>query len=325
MAKILITGVAGFIGSHLLARALGEGHSVVGVDNFLTGKMENIEAVVAKQPIYEEHFCLLHDDIRDREAMRHAARGCQIIFHQAAIGSVPWSIDDPRLAHDTNLTGFLNILDAARAHGIRRVIYASSSAVFGDAPAHRAVEGAEGASLSPYAASKFSQEIYAQAYAQCYGMELIGLRYFNVFGERQDPQGAYAAVIPRWIHAMKRGEPCTIYGDGSSTRDYCHVSNIVLANALAARIDLKDNPSTGRAVALNIGCGVETTLTELHAMIRRLLETHTGTEAAPPIFSPARPGDIAHSCADITRARQILGYTPHTSVYEGLKTLLRSQ
>ncbi|MCL2326196.1 MAG: NAD-dependent epimerase/dehydratase family protein [Proteobacteria bacterium] len=322
MAQILITGVAGFIGSHLLAHALDEGHSVVGVDNFLTGKMENIEAVVAKQPIYEERFRLLRDDIRDPDAMRHAASDCQIIFHQAAVGSVPWSIDDPRLTHDTNLTGFLNILDAARANNIRRVVYASSSAVFGDAPAARAIEGAEGSSLTPYAASKFSQEIYAQAYAQCYGMELIGLRYFNVFGERQDPKGAYAAVIPRWIHAMKRGEPCTIYGDGSSTRDYCHVSNIVLANALAARADLKNEPSTGRAIALNIGCGIETTLTELHAMIQHLLETYTGIKAAPPTFTPPRPGDIQHSCADITRAQQILSYNPHTNVYDGLKTLL---
>ena len=286
--KILITGGAGFIGSHLLSRCLRDGHQVVVVDNFLTGKMSNIEAVLSENPDYAARFTLVREDIRHPEAMCSLADGMDMIFHEAAIGSVPWSIRDPMLVHETNLTGFLNILEAAKKNHIRRVVYASSSAVFGDAPDVPAVEGREGASLSAYAASKFSQEIYAQAYARCYGLEIVGLRYFNVFGARQDPNGAYAAVIPRWALAMSSGVPCTIFGDGHSTRDYCHVDNIVEANMLAARADLCQAAGCGADLALNIGCGAETSLLELHDMMAENFELLRGIHVEKPKFEPWR-------------------------------------
>ena len=314
--RILLTGVAGFIGSHLLSRFLGDGHEVVGVDNFLTGKMSNVEAVLALDDGYARRFALHREDIRDAEAMIRLSAGCDAIVHEAAIGSVPWSIHDPMLAHETNLTGFLHILEAAKAHGIRRVVYASSSAVFGDATGVPAVEGREGAALSVYASSKRAQEIYAESYARCYGLEIVGLRYFNVFGARQDPNGPYAAVIPRWIAAMRAGQACTIFGDGSATRDYCHVSNIVEANCLAMTV-----PLPCPSVALNVGCGHETSLLALHDILAHEMR-RMGIDVLPPTLAPPRAGDIERSCADISRARDILGYAPRTSVADGLRELV---
>ena len=238
---------------------------------------------------------------------------------------MPWSIEDPRLAYDTNLGGFLNILEAAKKHGIRRVVYASSSAVFGDGTGIPAQEGAEGECLSPYASSKFAQEIFAQSYSRCYGLELIGLRYFNVFGPRQDPNGAYAAVIPKWGALMASGRPCVIYGDGSSTRDYCHVSNVVEANFRAAGCNpiQKTFEGDGFCFALNIGCGSETSLLELHQMMVNAFEQQ-GIHAKEPQFMPPRPGDIEKSMADITRAQTVIGFVPGTSVSEGIDDLIGS-
>ncbi|MBO5753051.1 MAG: NAD-dependent epimerase/dehydratase family protein [Proteobacteria bacterium] len=320
--KILITGVAGFIGSHLLSYCLHEGHTVIGIDNFLTGKIENIQAVMRENEVFSSRFMLHREDIRNREKMLALSAGVDIIFHEAAIGSVPWSIQDPLLTHETNLTGFLNILEAARTNHVKRVIYASSSAVFGNAVDVPAIEGHEGASLSPYAASKFSQEIYAQAYARCYGLETVGLRYFNVFGIRQDPNGAYAAVIPKWAAAMAADKPCTIFGNGTSTRDYCHVSNIVQANALAMTADLKQFGEKGIAPAFNIGCGQKTSLIELHKALAQAFEEKYGITVRKPEFHPPRMGDIEHSMADISRAKRMLQFTPQISVVQGLKLLI---
>ncbi len=323
--KIMITGVAGFIGSHLLSRCLKDGHEVVGVDNFLTGKMLNIESVLSGDRCDSLRFKLYREDIRDLETMKKVSEGVELVLHEAAIGSVPWSIRDPMLVHETNLTGFLNILEAAKANGIGRVVYASSSAVFGDSDGVPAVEGGEGASLSAYAASKRSQEIYSQAYARCYGLEIVGLRYFNVFGVRQDPNGAYAAVIPKWLLAMKRDEACTIFGDGTSTRDYCHVSNVVDANMQAACVDLKSFGEEGLAPAFNIGCGHETSLLELHAMMSAGFEKRYGRKPTAAKFEKPRLGDIERSVADITKARRILGFEPQTSVERGLEAYICEQ
>lgn len=326
MPTLLITGVAGFIGSHLLAHALKHGYRVVGVDNLLTGKLENIDDAIRsisadddQYQAYRKNLDFHIDDIRDKNAMIRYAEGVKAILHQAAIGSVPWSIDDPFLTHETNLTGFLNVLNAAKIHRLQRIVYASSSAVYGDAPAPSAKEGFEGNALSPYAASKRAQEIYAQAWARSYDLQIIGLRYFNVFGSRQNPDGAYAAVIPKWIRALKNGQPCTIYGDGFATRDYCHVQNVVHANFLA----LQANPTTAPfSETFNIGCGQQTSLNDLYTEITAFLKTHTAISMTPPQYHPQRPGDIPFSCADIQSAKQYLGYTPIVSVKDGLRQLL---
>ena len=317
--KVLITGVAGFIGSHLLSRALKEGYTVIGVDNFLTGRMSNIEAVLAEDSEYSSRFQLIREDIRHLDVMKDLSRGCDFILHEAAIGSVPWSIKDPMLTHETNLTGFLNILESARLNGIRRVIYASSSAVYGDSEGFPAREGGEGSCISPYASSKSAQEIYAQAYSRCYHLEIVGLRYFNVFGPRQDPNGAYAAVIPKWGAMMARSERCPIFGDGQATRDYCHVSNVVEANFLAA--GLKES-AEGFDYAMNIGCGQETSLTDLYEIMKSCFKSYRNVDIPDPDFVQPRQGDIVRSVADISRARQILGFKPDTSVSEGIRDLI---
>ena len=319
--RILITGVAGFIGSHLMSRCLHEGYEVVGVDNFLTGKRENIASVLGESPEFSSRFELKTSDIRDGASMVEASRGCAMIFHEAAIGSVPWSIRDPMLTHETNLTGFLNILNAGRENGIKRVVYASSSAVYGDASDVPGREGAEGAMLSTYASSKFAQEYYAQAWSRNYGLELIGLRYFNVFGARQDPNGAYAAVIPKWLHHMHRGEACVIYGDGESTRDYCHVSNVVEANMLAAfsPCECVRRVNGGFAVAMNIGCGRETSLNALHEQMAQAFCQYFGRSVPMPVRAGAREGDIVRSCADISLAASVLSFSPVVELSEGLQ------
>jgi len=312
--KVVITGVAGFIGSHLLAACLERGDEVVGIDNLLTGKLENLEAVVGDHQDWAERFHFYKDDVRDFSRMKTLFDGCSLVFHEAAIGSVPWSIEDPVLTHDTNMTGFVNVLEAARANGIKRVVYASSSAVFGDSTESPAREGAEGSVLSPYAAAKRAQEIYAQAWSSCYGMTIVGLRYFNVFGARQDPNGAYAAVIPKWLALIKASKPCGIFGDGTSTRDYCHVSNVVRANFLAAEHDF----GAAAARAYNVGCGESTTLVELNRMMRDRVLQKYGTVSPEPEFLPPRAGDILHSRACIDAIQRELGFEPVCSVQEGL-------
>ncbi len=316
--KILITGAAGFIGSHLVSACLHRGDQVVAYDNLLTGKRENLAAVLDEDPGFEARLTFLQQDVRDLEALSAAASGCNLIFHEAAIGSVPWSLDDPMLAHATNLGGFVNVLQAARANAISRVVYASSSAVFGDSPESVAHEGHEGRVLSPYAATKRAQEVYAEAWASCYDMTIVGLRYFNVFGARQDPNGAYAAVIPKWADCMKHGRACTIYGCGAETRDYCHVSNVVHANLLAAAHDF----GAPAARAFNIGCGVETSLDQLFAAMRDRIQQKYGVRVPDAVYQPMRKGDIARSCACIDAAKTELGYAPMTSVADGLRMYL---
>ncbi len=256
----LVTGVAGFIGSHLLETLLGLGQQVVGLDNFATGYAHNLEQVrAAVGEAAWARFRFIEGDIRDFEACTAAVEGVDYVLHQAALGSVPRSIEHPRLYHDVNVTGFVNMLEAARSAGVARFVYASSSSVYGDDPHLPKVEAQIGKPLSPYALTKSMNEQYAHLYATVYGYPSIGFRYFNVFGPRQDPKGAYAAVIPRWIDALLHGEPCVIHGDGETSRDFCYVANVVQANLLAATTD---NPDALDRV-YNVAVGERTTLNEL--------------------------------------------------------------
>ena len=311
----LVTGSAGFIGSHLLEHLLRHGQQVVSLDNFATGQRDNlreVEHAVGAQA-WRRHR-LIEASITDLQACREACRAVDIVLHQAALGSVPRSIADPMATHATNVTGFANMLAAARDAGVRRFVYASSSSVYGDAPGLPKREEVTGNLLSPYAVSKRVNELYADVFARCYGLQTIGLRYFNVFGRRQDPEGAYAAVIPRWIRAMLTGEAVEINGDGETTRDFCYVANAVQANVMAA---LTDNPSAINRV-YNVAVGERTTLYSLFDMLRSLL----GKERMEPVYRPFRDGDVRHSHADIRLAREMLGYAPTHSLASGLREAL---
>ncbi len=312
----LVTGAAGFIGSHLVERLLSLDQHVTGLDNFATGSRRNVDAVAAlASPAQAARYHFLEGDIRDPEACRRACAGADVVLHQAALGSVPRSIKDPLASHDVNVTGFLRVLEAAREAGIRRVVYASSSSVYGDHPTLPKVEDVVGHVLSPYAASKYANELYAAAFGTCYGLELVGMRYFNVFGPRQDPSGPYAAVIPIWFAELLRGGEVTINGDGETSRDFCYVANVVQANLLAA--------TTTRPEALgsvyNVACGDRTTLNELFALIReRVARVDPSAAARRPAHRDFRAGDVRHSLADIGRARTLLGYEPTHRVAAGL-------
>jgi UDP-N-acetylglucosamine 4-epimerase len=312
----LVTGAAGFIGSHLVERLLSLGQHVTGLDNFATGSKRNVEAVRGLvTPEQAARYQFIEGDIRDPAACSRACAQVELVLHQAALGSVPRSIHDPVTSHDVNVTGFVRVLEAARAAGIRRVVYASSSSVYGDHPALPKVEGAVGRVLSPYAATKRTNEIYAEAFAKCYGLELLGLRYFNVFGPRQDPNGPYAAVIPVWFAALLGGVPVSINGDGETSRDFCYVANVIQANLLAA--------TTTRPEALgevfNVACGDRTTLNELFRLIRdRVARVEPAAAASEAQHREFRPGDVRHSLADVTKARTLLGYEPTHGVGAGL-------
>lgn len=318
--KWLVTGAAGFIGSHLVERLLNDGESVVGFDNLSTGKTANLEEVKAAVGDQAwKNFTWIQGDIENAECLPAAMQGVQVVLHQAALGSVPRSIENPLATHRANVTGFLNVLEAARQHGVRRVVYASSSAVYGDSPDLPKVESNVGRCLSPYASSKRCNEIYAEAYAAAYGMELIGLRYFNVFGQRQDPNGAYAAVIPRWINALLQGKPVTIYGDGETSRDFCYVANVVQANLLAG---LTTNPKALNQV-YNIAVHAHTTLNELYILLREQLKKNIPAVAKiDAVYAEFRCGDIRHSFAEIGKAQGLLGYHPTHTIVQGLNTLL---
>jgi UDP-N-acetylglucosamine 4-epimerase len=308
----LVTGGAGFIGSHLVQNLLRLGQRVRVLDNFSTGHRSNLAEASAGAP---ERLELLEGDIRDPAACREACEGADVILHQAALGSVPRSIQDPVTSHDVNVTGFLNVLGAARDAGVRRVVYASSSAVYGDHPGLPKVEDATGRPLSPYAATKAADELYAHAFANAYGLETVGLRYFNVFGPRQDPAGAYAAVIPLWFAGLFGGSPPALNGDGETSRDFSYVANVVQANLLAATAT---DPAALRTV-YNVAAGGRTTLLELFGLMReeasRLHPAASGVELER---RPLRAGDIRHSHADIDRARRLLGYAPTHSIRDGL-------
>ncbi|HEY5947661.1 MAG TPA: SDR family oxidoreductase [Kofleriaceae bacterium] len=310
----LVTGVAGFIGSALLEKLLDLGQTVVGVDNFITGHKKNLDDVLSINPDERLQFQFIEGDLRDPEVAAKACKDVDIVLHQAALGSVPRSMKDPLTSHQHNVDAYLNVLTAAREAGVKRVVYASSSSVYGDHPGLPKHEDRIGKPLSPYAATKRIDEIYAQVFHDCYGQQLIGLRYFNVFGRRQDPDGPYAAVIPRWIAALLEGKPCVIFGDGSNSRDFCYVDNIVQANLLAG---IADAEVTG--TVYNCGCNGRTDLKQLFAMIRDdLAKDVPDVASAEPVFESPRPGDIPHSQAAIDKITAALGYAPTHQVEEGM-------
>lgn len=312
----LVTGAAGFIGSAIAETLLALDQHVIGLDNFATGHQHNVDDVRrVVGPARAERLTFITGDICDAEVCRAACDGVDYVLHQAALGSVPRSIDDPLRSHQANVDGFLNIVLAARDAGVKRVVYASSSSVYGDHPALPKVEQNIGRALSPYAVTKRIDELYARVVQDCYGTESIGLRYFNVFGRRQDPQGAYAAVIPRWIQRLLDGAPCSIFGDGKHSRDFCYVDNAVQANLLAAT-----TPNAGATNRVfNVGVGDRTTLEQLFTMIRDLLARHRPEVAtATPSHEPERPGDVVHSQANISALRDLLGYEPTHDIAAGM-------
>ena len=315
----VVTGVAGFIGSNLLQELLALGQTVVGVDNFSTGHRANLDEVLGGPLDGIAHFRMVEGDIRDLETCRTACEGADYVLHHAALGSVPWSMDDPLRTNAVNVDGFVNMLVAAKDAGVKRFVYASSSAVYGDTPDYPQIEERLGRPLSPYAASKTTNETYAVAFQMSYGLQSIGLRYFNVFGRRQDPAGAYAAVIPRWIASLLKGERCRIFGDGETTRDFCHVANVIQANLLAATV--QDVNATGQAY--NVACAESVTLNQLFQMMRnRLAQQDARFSSALPQYDAFRPGDIRFSCASIEKARRMLSFSPTHSVERGLEEAL---
>jgi UDP-N-acetylglucosamine 4-epimerase len=316
----LVTGAAGFIGSHLVQALLGWGQTVVGLDDLSTGHRANVDDVVARVgPDAAARYRFTVGDVTDPVAVADAIRGVDVVLHHAAFVSVPGSIEDPRACHRTNVEGFLEVLEAARAEGVKRVVYAASSASYGDDDAPEKREEATGSPLSMYAATKTADEAYAAAYAATYGLQAVGLRYFNVFGPRQDPQGAYAAVIPAWIERLRTGAPCVVHGDGGQTRDFCHVANIVGANLLAATTPAE----RGWHRVYNVGTGVTTDLLELFALLRDAVAGQPGadpsTATAEPTFGPPRAGDVRHSRANVDRARGELGFRPIVDVRAGIE------
>lgn len=306
--RILVTGGAGFIGSHLAEHLLQkpEVELVRVLDNLATGSAKNIEA-------FRQHpkFEFIEGDIRSYETCLKACEGIHAISHQAALGSVPRSINDPLTSNEVNITGTLNIFTAAKVAGIKRVVYAASSSTYGDHPGLPKVEGTIGKPLSPYAVTKYVNELYARVYADLYGMELIGLRYFNIFGPRQNPEGPYAAVIPLFVNAVLNNEPPTINGDGENSRDFTYVANAVFANERALFTPNKEAVNQ----VYNIACGEQTTLNELFTELKSI----AGSDLAP-IYGPERKGDVKHSLADITKAKSLLGYDSFVTIKQGLKS-----
>ncbi|HJU23429.1 MAG TPA: SDR family oxidoreductase [Casimicrobiaceae bacterium] len=318
--RFLVTGAAGFIGSHLIESLLALGQHVVGLDNFATGSRENLDEVRERvgASAWRRHT-FIEADIVDLAACRRACNGIDVVLHEAALGSVPRSIADPLATHAANATGFLNLLAAAREANVARIVYASSSSTYGDHPALPKVEDVIGAPLSPYAVTKYVNELYADVFRRCYGSAMIGLRYFNVFGPRQDPDGAYAAVIPRFVAAMLREEQVTIFGDGETTRDFCYVDNVVQANLLAATVE---NPRALGQV-YNVAVGERMSLNDLHAALRDLVAQHHPELHIPaPRHADFRAGDVRHSEADIGKARGLLGYAPQWNARSGLADAL---
>ncbi|MHB1249078.1 MAG: NAD-dependent epimerase/dehydratase family protein [Polaromonas sp.] len=326
----LITGVAGFIGSNLLEALLKLGQRVVGLDNFATGHQRNLDEVqTLVSPEQWANFNFINGDIRNLQDCQKACEGVDYVLHQAALGSVPRSVEDPITTNAANITGFLNMLVAARDAMAKRFVYAASSSTYGDHPGLPKVEDTIGKPLSPYAVTKYVNELYADVFGKIYGLQSIGLRYFNVFGPRQDPNGAYAAVIPRWIASMIKAEPVCINGDGETSRDFCYVANAVQANLLAATVsDLplplgegrdEGSPSPVNQV-YNVAVGDRTTLGELFAQLHRnLLPRYPHLQGAQPVYRDFRAGDVRHSLADIGKAQRLLGYAPTQRIGQGLE------
>jgi len=312
----LVTGVAGFIGSNLMETLLKNNQIVVGLDNFATGHQYNLDKVQALVTAEQwKNFTFINGDIRKVEDCHKACKGVQYVLHQAALGSVPRSVEDPISTNETNIDGFLNMLVAARDAKVKRFVYAASSSTYGDHPDLPKQEDKIGNPLSPYAVTKYVNELYAQVFARTYGFKTIGLRYFNIFGYRQDPNGAYAAVIPKWVSDMLHGEPVFINGDGETSRDFCFIDNTVQMNILAATADNPDATNQVYNVALND----QTTLTELFNSIRKELIARKPELVIPdPQYRDFRAGDVRHSRADITKAQKLLGYAPKYKIDEGM-------
>lgn len=336
----LITGVAGFIGSNLLETLLKLGQRVVGLDNFATGHQHNLDEVqTIVSPAQWANFSFIQGDIRNLADCQKACKSVDYVLHQAALGSVPRSLEDPIATNDTNVTGFLNIMVAARDAKVKSFTYAASSSTYGDHPALPKVEDTIGKPLSPYAVTKYVNELYADLFARCYGFKTIGLRYFNVFGPRQDPNGAYAAVIPTWTAALLNGDAVYINGDGETTRDFCYVENVVQINLLAATVSenfISNNSVIPVSVSIapaqagiqshensvnqiyNVAVGDRTTLNILFALLRDNLAAHGVSADAQPVYREFRAGDVRHSQADINKARRLLGYAPTHRLAEGI-------
>ena len=312
----LITGVAGFIGSNLLETLLKLGQKVVGLDNFATGHWRNLDEV---QNLVDKaqwaRFDFREGDICSLDDCRRACAGVDYVLHQAALGSVPRSIADPIATNASNIDGFLNMLVAARDAKVSRFVYAASSSTYGDHPGLPKVEDVIGRPLSPYAVTKYVNELYADVFARCYGFESIGLRYFNVFGPRQDPNGAYAAVIPKWFSGLLNGEPVSINGDGETSRDFCYIANAVQANLLAACAE--DQAALDQVY--NVAVGQRATLNELFTLIYEQVAPHvTRVVQEKPLYRDFRAGDVRHSLADIGKAQTLLGYQPSHTLRQGL-------
>jgi UDP-N-acetylglucosamine/UDP-N-acetylgalactosamine 4-epimerase len=316
----LVTGVAGFIGSNLLEALLKLDQRVIGLDNYSTGKEKNLEEVRGLVSAAQwGRFRFLQGDIGELSACHEACAGADFVLHEAALGSVPLSMTDPLKAHHSNVTGFLNMLLAARDAKVKRFVYASSSAVYGNMQELPSLESRVGRPLSPYAATKAINEVYAQGFAEAYGLPTLGLRYFNVFGPRQDPEGAYAAVIPQWIAALLKRQPVHINGDGETSRDFCFVANVVQANLLAA------TTATAGAVneVCNVALGQRTTLNELFYLLQNALRAKDASlPEQKPIYRDFRPGDVRHSVADIGKAQRLLGFAPSHGIKAGLEVAM---
>jgi UDP-N-acetylglucosamine 4-epimerase len=310
-SKVLVTGGAGFIGSNLIEVLLKQGNHVICMDNFITGKRENIEPFMGSRS-----FELIEKDIRELAACHEACAGVKYVLHQAALGSVPRSIEDPVSSAEINISGFVNMLFAAQKAGVKRFVYAASSSTYGDSRALPKTEDDIGKPLSPYAITKYVNELYAENFSRIYGIETIGLRYFNVFGKHQDPEGAYAAVIPKFVSSLVNHRAPVINGDGSNSRDFTYVDNVVQANQLAA---LVENPDALNTV-YNVACGGRTSLNELFIELRDNLSKFDPAIAdIEAQHGPERPGDIPHSQASIDKAGKLLGYVPEYGFKEGLR------
>jgi UDP-N-acetylglucosamine 4-epimerase len=316
-ATWLVTGVAGFIGSNLLETLLKLDQKVVGLDNFATGHKRNLELVKSTvNSMQWQNFHMIEGDIRHLDDCRAACAGIDYVLHQAALGSVPRSLENPILTNQSNIDGFLNMLLASRDAGVKRFVYAASSSTYGDHPALPKVEENIGKPLSPYALTKYVNELYASVFARCYGFKTIGLRYFNIFGRRQDPEGAYAAVIPKWVAGMIKNEPVYVNGDGETSRDFCYIENTVQANLLAATTDNAEAVDQ----VYNVAVSDRTSLNQLFNMIRVLLEPRfPHLRNFKPAHRDFRAGDVRHSLADISKAQRLLGYAPTHRINEGLR------
>ncbi len=312
----LITGVAGFIGSNLLETLLKLNQNIIGLDNFSTGHQHNldeVESLVAKDQW--QNFTFINGDIRNLTDCSTACRNVDYVLHQAALGSVPRSIEDPMLTNENNISGFLNMLIASKDASVKRFVYAASSSTYGDHPDLPKVEEKIGKPLSPYAVTKVVNELYADVFAKTYGFKTIGLRYFNIFGQRQDPNGAYAAVIPKWFAGLIQNEPVFINGDGETSRDFCFIDNCVQANLLSATVE--DEVATNQIY--NVAFGERTTLNELYRLIQdRVIAANISTKETKPQYRDFRAGDVRHSLADISKGKKLIGYEPAFSVRLGM-------